>query len=84
MKQELPLSSTTTYRGFDIETRIAFDGRTYLASFTIQFTTSLARDRITRIVDGEFLTENDALAAAEGAACALIEDYIDRLPAGLK
>lgn len=70
-------SRHTDYRDFSVETRVIERGRAFVAAFTFYSMTASIADRTTRVVDGEFKTEDEAHAVASRTAQKLINLLLD-------
>lgn len=70
-------SRFSEYRRFHLETRTSEGVRGYLVAYTFYSLTASIADRTTRIIEGEFRTEDEAHAAATLAARRLIDLLVD-------
>ncbi len=70
-------SRFSEHRGFHLETRTSEGVRGYLAAYTFYSLTASIADRTTRVIEGEFTTEDEAHAAATLAAKKLIDLLVD-------
>lgn len=67
------MSRSTSYRNHAIESRASFDGVRYVATFSIVPESADEAERITRICEGAFATEEAAHAAASAVARKLVD-----------
>ncbi len=67
----------TEHRGFHVETRTSGGVHGVLVAYTFYSLTASIADRTTRILEGEFATDEEAHAAAMLAAKKLVDLLVD-------